>query len=112
MLGQSPSKYGHEWFDKLSAEAESEDIHCEESDTTSGQSSVRPVRLLEQNIFGLSDSYEEYLRSPIHRTASAGSLSNHSWRFSDRLFTGLCTKKFPKFEGIRRGLLWCLRSAA
>ena len=64
MLGQSPSEYGHEWFDKLSAEAESEDIHCEESDTTSGQSSVRPVRLLEQNIFGVRHRGPPQRRAP------------------------------------------------
>ena len=57
---QSPAKSlsenCHEWFDKLPEESGSEDIPHKESDTTNGQSSVRPVRLPGLYIAGLSDS--------------------------------------------------------
>ncbi len=63
---KSLSENCHEWFDKLSDESESEDIHSKESDTTNGRSSVRPVRLFKQNIFGLR-RYGERCRRTVKR---------------------------------------------
>ena len=45
-LGQL-SRLAHQWFDKLSAEAESEDIRSKESDTTSEFNNPLILKLFE-----------------------------------------------------------------